>query len=43
VLDWPPIMAAVSAAGASIYVVEHDKPSDAERFARRSFETISHW
>ena len=43
VLDWAAIMAAVRAAGATTFVVEHDKPSDARRFARRSYETISRW
>jgi sugar phosphate isomerase/epimerase len=43
VLDWTSIMAAAVAAGATTFVVEHDKPSDAERFARRSYETISRW
>lgn len=43
VLDWTSIMAAAMAAGAKTFVVEHDKPSDAERFARRSYETISRW
>jgi sugar phosphate isomerase/epimerase len=43
VLDWPAILAAAKAAGVTTYVVEHDKPSDPERFARRSYETISHW
>ena len=42
-LDWPPILAAINAAGMRTFIVEHDKPSDAERFARRSYETISGW
>ncbi len=42
-LDWARIMPAVHAAGAHLFVVEHDKPNDAERFARRSFETIAAW
>lgn len=43
VLDWASIMTAAEVAGATIFVVEHDKPSDVERFARRSYETISRW
>ena len=43
VLDWTSIMKAVDDAGAETFVVEHDKPSNAERFARRSYETISGW
>ncbi|MEJ1161899.1 sugar phosphate isomerase/epimerase family protein [Prosthecomicrobium sp. N25] len=43
VLDWPSIMAAVAETPARLFVVEHDKPNDAERFARRSYETIARW
>lgn len=42
-LDWPAIMAAVHATPVKYFVVEHDKPSDAARFARRSFATIARW
>jgi sugar phosphate isomerase/epimerase len=40
-LDWPAIHAALQAAGVARYVVEHDNPSDHQRFASRSFATIS--
>ena len=42
-LDWLSIMAAVHATPAKYFVVEHDKPSDAARFARRSFDNIARW
>ena len=39
VMDWPAIMAALRKTGARWFVMEHDNPSDHERFARRSIET----
>ena len=42
-MDWPALRAALSAAGVKHYVVEHDKPNDAARFARRAAETVSSW
>jgi hypothetical protein len=30
-------------AGVKLFVVEHDKPNDVERFARRAGETVSSW
>jgi len=41
VLDWAPIMAALKDAGVDHYVIEHDNPSDHERFARVSFDHIT--
>lgn len=35
-IDWPPILAALRAAGVGRFVLEHDNPSDATRFATRS-------
>jgi sugar phosphate isomerase/epimerase len=43
VLDWTALQAAMKEAGVTLFVVEHDKPSDVARFARRAAETISHW
>jgi sugar phosphate isomerase/epimerase len=43
VLDWGALRAAMTQAGVELYVVEHDKPNDVARFARRAFETVSHW
>jgi sugar phosphate isomerase/epimerase len=37
-MDWKTIMAAAREAGAKYFVLEHDNPSDHERFARRSIE-----
>lgn len=39
-LDWPEIMKALrDRTSARVFVMEHDKPNDLERFARRSIET----
>jgi sugar phosphate isomerase/epimerase len=43
VLDWTSIRAATTEAGVKSLVVEHDKPNDVARFARRAAETISRW
>ncbi len=40
VMDWKRIMAALRAAGADMFIVEHDKPNDATRFATRSIDAI---
>ncbi|RYH04519.1 sugar phosphate isomerase/epimerase [Salipiger sp. IMCC34102] len=40
VTDWGPIHAALKAAGVTLYVAEHDNPSDAVRFARRSAQAM---
>jgi sugar phosphate isomerase/epimerase len=40
-VDWAPIMTALRASTASVYVVEHDNPNDVNRFASRSFATAS--
>ncbi|TCD14854.1 sugar phosphate isomerase/epimerase family protein [Oricola cellulosilytica] len=39
VMDWPAIMAALRKTKARYFIMEHDNPSDHERFARRSIET----
>ncbi len=36
ILDWSALTTALRSAGCDLYVVEHDKPSDARRFAERS-------
>ncbi len=41
VIDWPPVIEALRSVGTSRLVVEHDKPSDARRFARRSIEFLA--
>jgi sugar phosphate isomerase/epimerase len=43
VLDWTSIQAAMTEAEVKLLVVEHDKPNDVARFARRAAETISRW
>lgn len=43
VLDWKTLSAAVKAPGIKYLVMEHDNPSDYERFASRSFKTVSGW
>lgn len=40
-IDWKPIMAALKKTRIRHYVVEHDKPRDIVRFAKRSFEAAS--
>lgn len=39
-MDWPGIIAALRNAGADLFVAEHDKPSDFDRFASRSIANI---
>jgi sugar phosphate isomerase/epimerase len=43
VLDWKKLMPAIKAPGVKYLVMEHDNPSDFERFAKRSFQTVSAW
>jgi len=42
-LDWTALRAAIAKTSISLYVVEHDKPNDAARFARRAYEFVSNW
>lgn len=42
-LDWSALVPASLDAGAELLVLEHDKPADVERFARRSYETVAGW
>ena len=41
VIDWPSIMDLSRKTRALHYMMEHDNPSDLERFARRSFDYVS--
>jgi sugar phosphate isomerase/epimerase len=43
VIDWQKLMPAIMAPGVKYLVIEHDNPNDYERFARRSFATVSAW
>jgi sugar phosphate isomerase/epimerase len=42
-LDWASLLPAMRGAGVELFVVEHDKPSDIGRFARRSREAVAGW
>ena len=39
-IDWSAVMAGLRGAGVDLYVMEHDNPSDGQRFASRSIETF---
>lgn len=43
VMDWPAIMKALRETACELYVMEHDKPSDAIRFAKRSIANFRNW
>jgi sugar phosphate isomerase/epimerase len=43
VLDWNTLQSVMREAGVKLFVVEHDKPNDLARFARRARETVSSW
>ncbi len=40
-MDWAGLMKALSGLPVRHYIMEHDKPNDDARFARRSFETVT--
>ncbi|MCV0429614.1 MAG: sugar phosphate isomerase/epimerase, partial [Roseibium sp.] len=40
VMDWKGLMAALRNIGVDLFVLEHDKPSDFDRFATRSIEAF---
>jgi sugar phosphate isomerase/epimerase len=42
-MDWTALLAAMKAAKVGLFVVEHDKPNDAARFARRAHDTVASW
>lgn len=39
-MDWKALLDALKSSAAEILIMEHDKPSDDERFARRSFNSV---
>jgi sugar phosphate isomerase/epimerase len=43
VLDWNRLMPSIKSPGVRYLVMEHDNPNDFERFARRSYKTVSAW
>jgi sugar phosphate isomerase/epimerase len=42
-MDWPVLLAALRDAGARYFVVEHDRPNDVARFARRARDAVAGW
>lgn len=42
-MDWKGLMDALKATKASVFVMEHDKPNDCERFATRSISATKAW
>jgi len=43
IMDWPAIHTALQAAGVDHYVIEHDNPSDAARFAQISLAAVNNF
>ena len=43
ILDWTALLAAMREVGITLFVVEHDRPSDVARFARRARDTVASW
>jgi sugar phosphate isomerase/epimerase len=43
VLDWSTLVPVLKEIGVTLFVAEHDKPSDVARFARRAFATVASW
>lgn len=43
IMDWTKLLPAMKAAGVNLFVVEHDKPNDVARFARRAKDTVASW
>jgi sugar phosphate isomerase/epimerase len=43
VLDWKKLQSVIKAPSVKYLVMEHDNPNDFERFARRSYATVSAW
>jgi sugar phosphate isomerase/epimerase len=42
-MDWPSLISTMRGIGVKLFVLEHDKPSDASRFVRRSMATLATW
>jgi sugar phosphate isomerase/epimerase len=42
-LNWAALLKPIKAAGVKLFVVEHDKPNDVARFARRARDTVASW
>jgi sugar phosphate isomerase/epimerase len=43
VMNWTALLSSMKAAGVGLYVVEHDKPNDVARFARRAHDAVASW
>ncbi|MEP0453477.1 MAG: sugar phosphate isomerase/epimerase, partial [Roseibium sp.] len=42
-MDWKKLNETLKATKAQLFIMEHDKPSDATRFAQRSIEASQTW
>lgn len=42
-MNWAALLPAMRTIGVNLFVLEHDKPSDAARFVRRSMATLKSW
>lgn len=42
-MNWRGLLGALQSTAAEIFVLEHDRPNDHERFARRSIEALRSW
>ena len=42
-MDWASLISTMRGVGVKLFVLEHDKPSNAERFVRRSMATLAAW
>jgi len=43
VMDWPDLLLRLRESPAKLFIMEHDKPADAQRFASRSIERANTW
>ncbi|MEM7257767.1 MAG: sugar phosphate isomerase/epimerase [Pseudomonadota bacterium] len=42
-VDWPAVTQELVNSDCELFIVEHDNPSDIQRFTQRSFEAVSRW
>jgi len=42
-VDWQSLLVEMKKSNANVFAVEHDNPSDLNRFAKNSFESIQSW
>jgi sugar phosphate isomerase/epimerase len=43
VMNWTKLLSAMKSAKVGLFVVEHDKPNDVARFAKRAHDTVASW